>query len=67
VWDPVAAGGGTGDSIYSSIVYSAGPQNVDSVMIDGKWIFRSREFTGIDEGTIVRNAQKELALLLDRL
>jgi cytosine/adenosine deaminase-related metal-dependent hydrolase len=67
VWDPVAAAGGRGDSIYSSIVYSAGPQNVDSVMIDGKWIFRSREFIGIDEGMIVRNAQQELTSLLGRL
>jgi 5-methylthioadenosine/S-adenosylhomocysteine deaminase len=67
VGDPVFSAGGAGDSVYSSIVYSAGPQNVDSVMIDGKWIFRSREFVGIDEGMIVRNAQKELASLVDRL
>jgi cytosine/adenosine deaminase-related metal-dependent hydrolase len=67
VWDPISVAGGARDSMYSSIVYSAGPQNVDSVMIDGKWIYRSREFTGIDEGVIVRNAQKELKSLLGRL
>ncbi len=67
VWDPVSGAGASHDAMYSSIVYSAGPQNVDSVMIDGNWIYRSREFTGLDEGAIVRNAQKELKSLLDRL
>lgn len=67
VWDPIHYAGGTDESVYSSIVYSAGPQNVDSMMIDGEWIYRSREFVGIDEGMIVQNAQKELTSLLDRL
>jgi hypothetical protein len=36
-------------------------------MIDGAWVYRSREFPGIDEGVIVRNAQQELKSLLGRL
>jgi cytosine/adenosine deaminase-related metal-dependent hydrolase len=60
-WNPLS-----GDP-YSSIVYSAGPENVDSVMVDGKWVYRKKEFTGIDEGRVVADAKKELTRLLDRV
>ncbi len=60
VWNPLE-----GD-IYSSIVYSSGPENVDSVMIDGKWVFRRAEFTGFDPSELVSRGKHELRLLLDR-
>jgi 5-methylthioadenosine/S-adenosylhomocysteine deaminase len=67
VSDPVRYSGGSDESLYSSIVYSAGPQNVDSVMIDGKWIYRGGEMNGLDEGVIMQNARRELASLLARI
>jgi 5-methylthioadenosine/S-adenosylhomocysteine deaminase len=61
-WDPIGK-----ENIYSSIVYSAGPENVDSVMIDGEWIYRKKEFTGIDVERIIHSAQLELDQLLARV
>jgi cytosine/adenosine deaminase-related metal-dependent hydrolase len=66
-WNPADNSGGSDESLYSSIVYSAGPENVHSVMIDGTWVYRGGEFVAIDEGLIVRDARKELASLLGRL
>ncbi|MBS4027234.1 MAG: 5'-deoxyadenosine deaminase [Ignavibacteriales bacterium] len=53
-------------SYYSNIVYSATSENVDSVMIDGKWILRNREFATLDEEKIVDNGKQELQKLLNR-
>jgi cytosine/adenosine deaminase-related metal-dependent hydrolase len=61
VWNPVGE-----DNIYSSIVYSASPENVDSVMIDGKWIYRKKVFIGLNEEDIVQTSKKELKQLLER-
>ncbi len=60
VWNPLA-----GD-IYSSIVYSSRPENVDSVMIDGKWVYRKKEFVGLDADALVRDGKNELAALMKR-
>jgi 5-methylthioadenosine/S-adenosylhomocysteine deaminase len=60
-WDPVER-----ENIYSSIVYSGSPENVDSVMIDGTWIYRKKEFTGIDVARVLRGAALELNHLLAR-
>ncbi len=62
-WNPIP----TSDNMYSSIVYTSGPENVDSVMIDGKWIYRKREFPGIDEDRLMHDAKSELAKLLTRI
>jgi cytosine/adenosine deaminase-related metal-dependent hydrolase len=61
VWNPL------GGNLYSSIVYSSHPENVDSVMIDGKWIYRHGEFTAMDAERIVAQGTSELNLLLGRL
>ena len=63
VWNPVEVG----DNPYSAIVYSAGPENVDSVMINGRWVYRKKEFTGIDERVVIAAARSELKKLHDRL
>ncbi len=63
VWNPVLHQ----DNLYSSIVYSSSPENVDSVMIDGKWVYRKSAFTGIDQQKIVTEAKQELKQLIDRL
>jgi cytosine/adenosine deaminase-related metal-dependent hydrolase len=54
-------------NIYSSIVFSSSPENVDSVMIDGKWVYRQKEYCTIDERDTISKASEELKKLLDRL
>jgi cytosine/adenosine deaminase-related metal-dependent hydrolase len=53
--------------IYSTIVYSATPENVDSVMIDGEWVYRKREFVKIDQEKLVVDSRSELTTLLGRV
>ncbi|TLY33240.1 MAG: 5'-deoxyadenosine deaminase [Ignavibacteria bacterium] len=65
VWDPVS--GDSADALYSSIVYSAGPENVDSVMIDGTWVYRRGEFATLDQGAILHEGRKQLKDLLNRV
>ncbi|MBI4548964.1 MAG: 5'-deoxyadenosine deaminase [Ignavibacteriae bacterium] len=62
IWNPLASD----DDPYSTIVYSAGPENVDSVMIDGRWVYRKGEFVNIDEGKIMSETKRELKTLLER-
>lgn len=64
-WNPLIQD--EADNLYTTIVYSAEPTNVDSVMIDGKWVYRKKEFAGIDESLILSNARKELKKLLKRI
>jgi 5-methylthioadenosine/S-adenosylhomocysteine deaminase len=40
------------------LVYSAGPQNVTDVMVNGKWLMRNRELLTLDEEKILAGAQK---------
>ncbi|MBI1804654.1 MAG: 5'-deoxyadenosine deaminase [Ignavibacteria bacterium] len=63
VWNPVDMAGNP----YSAIVYSAKPENVDSVMIDGRWAYRKKAFTSIDEHRVLTEARRELKKLHDRL
>ncbi|HMD13935.1 MAG TPA: amidohydrolase family protein, partial [Bacteroidota bacterium] len=62
LWNPIQ-----GDSIYSTIVYSANPENVVSVMIDGRWVYRNKALTTIEEPAVFTNAKRELSLLLERM
>jgi cytosine/adenosine deaminase-related metal-dependent hydrolase len=57
----------TSDNLYSSIVYSGSPENVDSVMIDGRWAYRKKEFVGIEAQRLTVDARCELKKLLDRV
>ena len=54
------------ENVYSGIVYSANSANVDSVMIDGKWVYRKKRFVDLDEETLLLNAKEELKKLLGR-
>ena len=62
-WDPLLPD----DNVFSSIVYSATPENVDSVMIDGRWVYRSGEFPELDPGSVTSAARIECRSLLARL
>lgn len=55
------------ENIYSSIVYSGSPQNVDSVMIDGRWVLRKKESRILEAGKVVSDARAELRNLLARV
>ncbi|MBI5472328.1 MAG: 5'-deoxyadenosine deaminase [Ignavibacteriae bacterium] len=64
-WNPYSPQ--SDSELYSSIVYSCSPENVDSVMVDGRWVFRGSQHLGIDEHKIVESAKNELRLLLPRV
>lgn len=63
LWDPV----NSSDYVYSAIVYSATPENVDSVMIDGHWRYRKKELVEIDKQKISSDARVQLQRLLGRM
>ncbi|HUL44234.1 MAG TPA: 5'-deoxyadenosine deaminase [Bacteroidota bacterium] len=63
IWNPVDCDG----SPYSTIVHSGSPENVVSVMIDGRWLYRDRSFTTIDEEALLEGARRERKKLLDRM
>lgn len=44
--------------IPANIVYSAGPQNVRHVIIAGKTVLRDRRIIGVDEGALIRAAER---------
>jgi 5-methylthioadenosine/S-adenosylhomocysteine deaminase len=52
------------ESVYSQIVYSAKSSDVESVMIDGKWIMKKRKLLTLDEESILQRAGKEIKNIL---
>lgn len=52
---------------HSSVVYSGCADNVESVMINGRWVYRNRTFVDLDEERILHDARNQLRRLLDRL
>lgn len=55
------------ESLYSNIVYTCDHTNVQSVMIDGVWVYQNREFKTIDVQKVVRKSGEELKKLLKRV
>jgi cytosine/adenosine deaminase-related metal-dependent hydrolase len=64
VWNPLQDA--PEESVYSSIVYSASPENIRSVMVDGRWLYRDRVFLSLDERDVREQAAGELRRLLAR-
>lgn len=64
-WTPVEAK--SESDLYSSIVYSCTPENVHSVMIDGRWVYRNYAHTTLNEQSTTQQAKSELRALLGRL
>ncbi len=54
-------------SIYSDIVYSANPNNVESVLVDGKWLVKDKESLLYDQEKIIAEGKSELKKLLSRV
>ena len=55
------------ENIYSKIVYSAGRNNIDSVMVEGEWLVRKGKSLLYDETELRRNGENELNRLLKRV
>ncbi len=53
--------------VYSGIVYTGSAENVQSVIVDGKWLYRNREHMTLDQSRILSDARTELRCLLGRL
>jgi cytosine/adenosine deaminase-related metal-dependent hydrolase len=62
VWNPA-----TEEDVYSTIVYSGSPENVRSVMIDGRWVRRDGTTVTLDEPGVAETARRELRLLRARV
>lgn len=63
IWDPLFQN----YNIYSSIVYSAAPENVVSVMIDGRWVYKNKQYITLDADKIMPSARLDLKSLLTRI
>jgi 5-methylthioadenosine/S-adenosylhomocysteine deaminase len=64
-WNPLFSG--TSEDVYSAIVYTGRPANVESVLIDGAWVYRRGEFPQCDPERVAARAREELAGLLQRV
>ncbi len=53
-------------NIYSSIVYSASKENVNSVMIEGEWVVRKNSSLIYDEDELVSRGKMELQKVIQR-
>lgn len=62
IWNPYGE-----EDLYSTIVYSGSPENVSSVFVDGRCLYRNREHTTLDSQEVLVNAREELRLLLQRV
>ena len=57
---------GRTEQLAADIVFSCGPENVHSVMVDGSWLYRDGVHTTLDTARILINARSELRSLLER-
>ena len=48
------------ENVYSKLVYSTQASDVDSVMINGKWVLKNRELSSLNETEIVQSVQKAI-------
>ena len=55
------------ENVYSKIVYSAGRNNIDSVMVEGEWLVIDSKSLLYDEIELRRNGENELNKLLKRI
>jgi 5-methylthioadenosine/S-adenosylhomocysteine deaminase len=55
------------ENVYSTIVYSAGMHNIDSVMINGKWKIKDKANLIFDERELFFRGKEELKQLTGRV
>jgi 5-methylthioadenosine/S-adenosylhomocysteine deaminase len=49
-----------------ALVQHGGPEAVDSVMVDGRWLMREQTLLGFDEAAAVADAENAIAVLHER-
>ncbi len=54
------------ENLYSSIAYAADKSDVDSVMVEGKWVVRNGENLIYEDAEMLANGKAELNKLLNR-
>lgn len=52
--------------VQSALVYNLGPNAVDTVMIDGRFVMRNKEITVLDEKQLLHDARRQCADLFGR-
>ena len=52
--------------VVSSLVYSSQPADVRSTIIDGRVVMHDRELTTLDEASVIKDANREVASLMAR-
>jgi 5-methylthioadenosine/S-adenosylhomocysteine deaminase len=62
VWNPYES-----SNMYSTIVYSCSAENVQSVIVDGKWLYKNKVHQTLDASSVTAKAGEELRLLQQRL
>jgi 5-methylthioadenosine/S-adenosylhomocysteine deaminase len=51
----------------ATLVQHAGPEHVDAVMVDGRWVMRANRVLAFDEAAVLREAQAYVCMLRDRV
>jgi len=54
------------ENIYSTIIFSAGPENVQEVMIEGEWVLQNGKSLFYEEEELFSNGKNELQKLINR-
>jgi 5-methylthioadenosine/S-adenosylhomocysteine deaminase len=55
------------DHVYSHLVFAANGSCVETVVVDGKVVYRDREFTTIDEDEVLREANRAFREVVERM
>ncbi len=64
-WNPLIQD--EAENLYTTIVYSADREDVDSVMIDGRWVYKNKNFFNLDIEKTRNSSEEELRKLLRRI
>ena len=58
---------GSKEHVYSHLVFAANGSCVETVVIDGQVVYEDREFTTIDEGEVLRQANRAFQEVVERM
>jgi 5-methylthioadenosine/S-adenosylhomocysteine deaminase len=58
---------GNADHVFSHLVFAANGSCVETVVIDGRVVYEGREFTTIDEGEVLRQANRAFREVIERM
>jgi 5-methylthioadenosine/S-adenosylhomocysteine deaminase len=58
---------GSKEQLYNHLVFAANGSCVDSVIVDGRIVYRNRVFTTIDERAVLREANRSFRAVVERM